>query len=245
MAHALSLQAQVKAYEDKLTQLRYANPEELVALLQEPVRVEPQSNGQPERLAAAATDGQHLADATTLQQDIEGPQETSVGVDGGVCFYGKTSLYHVEPQGADKDALASGHLEETDEHGASTNGASYASPPLLTKVDNATCSILTEISKELLDELLAAYWCLPHHFHLVLCKRLFLRMIQSRLALLKLTATDRCRRPTHRRTLCQFLSAGSSPGPGSEILSSAGCRTTGRPLCETVFGTAAASRGPG
>ncbi|KAL7901870.1 fungal-specific transcription factor domain-containing protein [Trichoderma sp. TUCIM 5745] len=88
-------------------------------------------------------------------------EETSIGIDGQVYFYGRTSLYHIDPQKTPRD-------EARDD---SNLGYGSNTRP---EEQNEMAAFLAEISPGMLHELLATYWCWPHHLHCVLVKKVFL-----------------------------------------------------------------------
>lgn len=113
---------------------------------------------------------------------IEPLDETSVGVDGRVCFYGKTSHYHVDLCEDDRDEneitgnTGSGEPQNNIQR-KSTPSTIYATPDQnLVARRAAIPELLSEITPTVLDHLLDAYWCWAHHLHLVLNKGLFLSM---------------------------------------------------------------------
>lgn len=100
VAFAVSLQRQLKAYEDRFQQLRTANESDISSLLSSPVVVEKPKGGRARAPSPANPDSSgYLAglEATDFQE------ETSIGIDGQVYFYGRTSLYHIDPQQTPRD----------------------------------------------------------------------------------------------------------------------------------------------
>ncbi|KIW30332.1 uncharacterized protein PV07_06082 [Cladophialophora immunda] len=186
VAYAASLEKRLKAFEERFEKLRHSSTvEERDALIQEPFEdVKPERARAPSALMAGPERQQHeiqepeaLSSPSPAAQN-EPPDETSIGADGRICFYGKTSHYHVDPQ---DDGKGEDLLPEADEQlvlnmGVSTASTIYTTPELNLFVDTpAVPQLLSEISSELLDHFLDAYWCWSHHLHLVLNKRLFLR----------------------------------------------------------------------
>ncbi|EXJ83061.1 hypothetical protein A1O1_06679 [Capronia coronata CBS 617.96] len=121
---------------------------------------------------------------SNFQQD-ETMDETSLGADGGVVFYGETSLYHIEPRGDGTEDQGETMPNRSDqgevlEQQASTTATTYSMPEsILSDQQESLSSFLADIPPDLLTELLNVYWCWPHHLHCVLCKKLFLRDLQS------------------------------------------------------------------
>ncbi|KAI9818758.1 MAG: hypothetical protein M1827_007578 [Pycnora praestabilis] len=119
--------------------------------------------------------------------------ETSVGKDGRICFYGTTSLFHFQPEHS--ASLLPDHGGTLDDFARTSRMASWAglsgqgdnvisvtpSPPSIASVPTDIGTFLdADISSELGNELLETYWCWPHHLHLVLSRRIFMRdMITS------------------------------------------------------------------
>lgn len=99
-------------------------------------------------------------------------ETASVGADGSICFYGKTSLYHIDSKDHDaSNSIIAGHEPRPAEQ--SLNIASTSETLSFRCYDIA--ALLAEIPPALLGDLLDTYWCYPHHLHCVLCKPLFLR----------------------------------------------------------------------
>ncbi|EXJ76086.1 uncharacterized protein A1O5_00594 [Cladophialophora psammophila CBS 110553] len=184
VAYAASLEKRLKAFEERFEKLRQSSAvEDRDALIQEPFEdVKPERARAPlslttglERQDNEAQEHEALSSPSPAPQN-EPPVETSIGADGRICFYGKTSHYHVDPQddGKREDLLPEGDEQQALNMGVSTASAIYTTPELHLFVD-AVPQLLSEISAELLDHFLDAYWCWSHHLHLVLNKRLFLR----------------------------------------------------------------------
>lgn len=143
-------------------------------------------------------DGPHFTENTSMDSTDDTIETASVGADGRVCFYGKTSLYHI----ASKDHCT----DDTNvpEYQTSTEDQS----PDITSISPSyfrchnTAALLAEISPALLNDLLDTYWCYPHHLHCVLCKPLFIRQYIYIPSLTYLIAlTKHCRRPVHIWTM--------------------------------------------
>lgn len=108
--------------------------------------------------------------------------ETSVDLDGRICFYGSTSLYHYKPdQSTVSRVQPPGQLPDS----------IFASPPDATPTSRLLDSpndffkpveppdiksyLNTNVSSEVCNELLETYWCWPHNIHFVLCRKIFMR----------------------------------------------------------------------
>ncbi|KAI1464601.1 fungal-specific transcription factor domain-containing protein [Daldinia caldariorum] len=172
IAYAVSLQDELQAYKNRIEELRRVKDKDRDALLNEPMRtINP--NGGRSRAFRSPPDLQSYQqlDSVPAENMDYTTEMASVGTDGRVNFYGKTSLYHVDPK----------HFEEHSPTSISSYGDSTgthihdmaAMPSIFEFHDIA--SLLAEIPHELLNDLLDTYWCYPHHFHCVLCKPLFLR----------------------------------------------------------------------
>ncbi|OAP62261.1 hypothetical protein AYL99_04464 [Fonsecaea erecta] len=186
VAYAATLEKRLKAFEERFERLRQSsNVDERDALIHEPFEdVRPERARAPSAPMAGLEKQQNEAQEPETQSSPspaaqnEPPDETSIGVDGRICFYGKTSHYHVDPQddGTGEDLLPEGDEQQVLNLGVSTASTVYTTPELNLFVDApALPQLLSEISNELLDHFLDAYWCWSHHLHLVLNKRLFLR----------------------------------------------------------------------
>ena len=180
VSYAVSLENQLQIYKNQFEQLRRAASNQRLALLEDFMSNEAPVADQQRSLSDMTTE---LGDETqnrspeSLAGDpngtIEEPEETSVGMDGEICFYGKTSLYHVEPR---EDGN-----EPTQHDRAATErnqpAVSYSSPAFSVGHDFTVASVRSEVSPQTFNDLVTVYWCLPHHLHLVLCKPLFLRWL--------------------------------------------------------------------
>lgn len=102
--------------------------------------------------------------------------ETTVGEDGRIYFYGRTSHYHLQPAQICDSSVAERELSEAIRY----RSAIHKDPSPGTSPQTDWGSIFTtDISQELVSELLDVYWCWPHHLHLVLCRRIFMRQLAS------------------------------------------------------------------
>lgn len=113
--------------------------------------------------------------------------ETSVDEDGRICFYGTTSLFHLQPDQATSTRTG----ERNDPTFVHSNGLALwersfqwqnslnldtPSPSLSVSPQTDIGTYLNvDIDSQVCSELLDIYWCWPHHLHLVLCKKLFIR----------------------------------------------------------------------
>lgn len=171
----------MKAYEDRFQQLRTANESDIPSLLSNPLVLEKPKGGRARAPSPANPDptGQ-LAELEA--SDFQ--EETSIGIDGQVYFYGRTSLYHIDPQKTPRD-------EARDD---SNLGYGSNTRP---EEQNEMAAFLAEISPGMLHELLATYWCWPHHLHCVLVKKVFLRAYNTRWNFMLCPLTQVARRFTY------------------------------------------------
>ncbi|KAI1460015.1 fungal-specific transcription factor domain-containing protein [Annulohypoxylon moriforme] len=171
IAYAVSLQNQLQAYKDRIEELRRVKDEERDALLKEPICTISPNEGRSRAFKSTSDLHDPLRmDTTTKHDTADAAEMTSVGADGRVCFYGKTSLYHIDPQNFEPDSPETNHDTSIEE-----NSPNMAYMPSTYPEFHNTASILAEIPSALLADLLDTYWTYPHHLHCVLCKPLFLR----------------------------------------------------------------------
>ena len=185
VSYAVSLENQLQSYKDQFEQLRRATSNQRLAILEDFMSNEAPAVHQQRSLSDVTTelgDEARNRRSDSLARDpsgtIEEPEETSIGMDGEICFYGKTSLYHVEPREDGNEPPF--HQDEPTQHDRAAternqSTVSYSSPAFSVGHEFTVASVRSEISPEMFNDLLTAYWCLPHHLHLVLCKPLFLR----------------------------------------------------------------------
>ncbi|KAI1077022.1 fungal-specific transcription factor domain-containing protein [Whalleya microplaca] len=174
VAYAVSLQNQLQAYKTRIEDLRRVKDKDRDSLLNEPISTIGPNEGRSRafRYPPESSSLQQMENAATEDTD-DAAEMASVGADGRVCFYGKTSLYHVDPSGFDADSPTTSHEADI---GDGTNGTIDISS--MSRFHD-TVSLLAEIPSILLNDLLDTYWCYPHHLHCVLCKVLFLRDLYS------------------------------------------------------------------
>ncbi|KAI0855810.1 fungal-specific transcription factor domain-containing protein [Xylaria cubensis] len=165
LAYAVALQHQLKAYQERFEQLRAAKDAERDTLLAKPITID-----QTQGLSTNGSSPPHIGDPTVPWSDEESTslqEETSIGTDGQVCFYGSTSLYHIAP--------SDGHQDKTSFKSDRQAGETHARR----EQQDVMTSFLAEIPPSLLDDLLKTYWCWPHHLHCVLVKKIFLRDLET------------------------------------------------------------------
>jgi hypothetical protein len=113
--------------------------------------------------------------------------ETSVDEGGRICFYGSTSLYHLEP--AQNVQSNGGNGMETtspydyichDESPQHLSTSLPATSPLSHDTRTSEYMMLDAgVPVEVCNELLDIYWCWPHHLHLVLSRKIFMRKART------------------------------------------------------------------
>lgn len=167
VTYAVSLQNSVKASESLLNSLRDANDVDRLRLLEEYFS----GNLISERRPSTTISEQHK-DSPDSDNSVENDltellNETSVGEDGRICFYGKTSLYHLQPDQVPLSRPQAGEIPDT---------FYTPSPPFsISAQADVVLSVDVDITPDLCNELLEMYWCWPHHLHLVLCRKVFMR----------------------------------------------------------------------
>ena len=166
VAFTVTLQHRLKAYQERFEQLQNARDSEREALLAQPV-VETDLRGGKARAPSAPPDEMNDGEGSFMMStDNNGVvEETSIRSDGQVHFYGKTSLYHID----------SGEIRPG-ESTTSPSGSVLLDPESRHVEREEMRLYLSEIDPQVLRELMDTYWCWPHHLHLVLCKKVFLRM---------------------------------------------------------------------
>ncbi|KAI8957733.1 hypothetical protein F5Y11DRAFT_352216 [Daldinia sp. FL1419] len=170
IAYAVSLQNELQAYKNRIEELRRVKDKDRDALLDEPIRTINPNEGRSRafRSTPELQNLQQVDNATTDGTD-DTTEMASVGTDGRVNFYGKTSLYHIDPKHFEENSPTTSHEDD-----AGNYSRGIAATPSMFELHD-TASLLVEIPHGLLNHLLDTYWCYPHHFHCVLCKPLFLR----------------------------------------------------------------------
>ncbi|KAI2634815.1 fungal-specific transcription factor domain-containing protein [Hypomontagnella submonticulosa] len=169
VAYAVSLQNQLQAYKSRIEELRQVKDEDRDALLNEPISTVNPNEGQSRAFRGPPELFSPQIENVATESANDAAELASVGTDGRVCFYGRTSLYHIDPKNFEEDSPTTSHDAGIDDycHG-------MANMPSILELHD-TASLLAEIPLGLLNDLLDTYWCYPHHLHCVLCKALFLR----------------------------------------------------------------------
>lgn len=185
VTYALSLQDRLKTSEAILERLRNASEAERSQLLDEhfnSIRTHPKPPRASDINSGAQRDSPQ-SDVSAEDGVAELLNEATVGEDGRICFYGRTSLYHLQPEQTVLVYRPGGGLSEAIPYQSiirreSINSLAAPSPAPSQQTDLGSI-ITAEISQELVDELLDVYWCWPHHLHLVLCRKIFIRVSRN------------------------------------------------------------------
>lgn len=194
-----SLQNQLAKYKERFEQLQHAPLEDRDALIEQPLDLETSSNSlerapTPQARSHGALERDSASEvspsASPLFDHSASPDETSLGADGEVCFYGETSLYHIHPQAgqggqgstrADKGSAPLSDKEYATELPGQDTPSNHASAGEATlghythHPDYKLQAFLSQLPLDLLNDLLATYWCWPQHLHCVLSKSIFIR----------------------------------------------------------------------
>jgi len=188
VAYSLALQDRLKTSEILIDRLRIASEEDRLRILDEHF-----SSNMSYKTKRATTIEEHQRESPQSEISAEDEvtellNETSVGEDSRICFYGRTSLYHLQPEKSALSYSQSGSMPgsimvfsndlaswKTAQKQDSAS-LSAASPAFSASAQTDVASIVgSDISQELFNELLEVYWCWPHHLHLVLCRKIFMR----------------------------------------------------------------------
>ena len=189
VAYSIALQDRLEACENLLARLRIASDPERTELLDEYFTNGPDKKGKRKRIGTADVPTQQspASDESSENDLVEVLNETSVDDHGRICFYGSTSLFHVQP---DKNAKPPSNGSENVDSGFeswSYDSTSQIDPSLAFDTASPTLSaaaqtdiatyLNVDIDPQVCHELLNTYWCWPHHLHLVLCRKIFMRRL--------------------------------------------------------------------
>ncbi|GAE00169.1 nitrogen assimilation transcription factor nirA [Paecilomyces variotii No. 5] len=188
VAYALTLQDRVKHFETMFSTLKDARDEDRLRLLEEYFNKRPETVYKPPRASLANVRHQdHSPQSEACVEDgvNELLNEASVDEEGKICFYGRTSLYHFQPE----EIMFTCHPNSA---GVLIGNIPYEAGAYKGNFENSPSSssalshrseldsiINSEISQDLVHELLDTYWSLPHHLHLVLCRKIFMRDLEN------------------------------------------------------------------
>ena len=159
-------------------------------LLEEHFASDPEKSGKRKRAGTVEAPAKEssVSDASSENDLVEVLNETSVDDHGRICFYGSTSLFHVQPN--TNVQLQSNGPENVDSgfESWSYDSASQIDPSITFDGSSPALSIVTQtdiatylsvdIDSQVCHELLETYWCWPHHLHLVLCRKIFMRRLK-------------------------------------------------------------------
>lgn len=188
MTYALALQSRVDKCENILNQMRISDDRDLRRLLDEHFSGNDEKNTKRKRGSTAAGQQEEspVTDGSSDNELTEILNETSVDEDGRICFYGTTSLFHLQPdqtskrigEQAESALVLSNDLAPWERTFQWQNNLSLdtPSPSISTSAQTDIGTYLNvDVDSQLCNELLDIYWCWPHHLHLVLCRRIFMR----------------------------------------------------------------------
>lgn len=192
MTYSILLQNQVKAAESLINELRAASDVERLRILDDHFTKDKALKVRRMSSTEGHLEGSPSSEISVEDELTELLHETSVDEDGRICFYGSTSSLHVQPDQAafirqqPAEAPSIGCVDDSGTNSwfqapdkPRTESLSSLSPPLTTNttapVDHIASVLNDEITLELFNELMEIYWCWPHHLHLVLCRKLFMR----------------------------------------------------------------------
>lgn len=185
----------MNACESLLDRLRTASPTERLQILDEhfsnDTSVKRKRSTNPDEQQQQQEESPR-SDESAEEDLTELLNETSVDEEGRIVFYGTTSLFHLQPdqtaisrtqaprEPPDTILLVAGGtappLDRTLQW-QTTLSLNTPSPSLSTSAQTDFGTYLNaDVNSELCNELLETYWCWPHHLHLVLCRKIFMRM---------------------------------------------------------------------
>lgn len=189
VAYSLALQSRVNICESLLDSLRSANDTKRLQILEEYF-----NNDANAKRKRSTNPEEQMGESPASDESADGEltellNETSVDEDGRICFYGSTSLFHLQPDQKSISRTPAGEWSDTILIGPSETSLceqtlqwqnsliiNTPSPSLSTSAQTDIGTYLnTDVNSELCNELLETYWCWPHHLHLVLCRRIFMR----------------------------------------------------------------------
>jgi hypothetical protein len=191
VTYSIALQNQVKATESLMAELRTASDTERLRILEEHF-----NKGQSQLMRRLSSTDGHLEGSPDSGLSVEDElaellQETSVDEDGRICFYGSTSNLHLQPDQTTfirHNSGDSGHMDNDDtvswkaSNKPRTESLHSVSPGLTstTPVDHIASLLNADITIDTVNELMEIYWCWPHHLHLVLSRKIFMRGCPSK-----------------------------------------------------------------
>ncbi|KAL8689138.1 MAG: hypothetical protein Q9218_005123 [Villophora microphyllina] len=177
VTYAIALQSRLDACETLLNRLRVADDSERTLLLDQHF-AEDQQNSKRKRssIAGEQNEGSSSIELASESETADTLVEASVDDEGHP--YGLTSMFHPQlDQSAKADVpgtvpVMSNGMMPWD----SSLGLDTPSPSLSISAQTDISSYLhMDIGSQICNELLETYWCWPHHLHLVLCRKIFMR----------------------------------------------------------------------
>ena len=203
VAYSITLQNRLETCESLLNRLRIANDEERSRLLEDHFTGNAADKSGKRKRPGGGIDGTtntglhddhspggtDVAASSSDNELVEVFNETSVDDHGRICFYGTTSLFHVQP---DVNPRGPTLPQDAGDHALSLqtepfsydaisqwdNNLSLDTPSPAMSVGTRTdigTYLNVDVDSQLCQELLDTYWCWPHHLHLVLCRKIFMR----------------------------------------------------------------------
>lgn len=165
-----------------MNRLRTADDEERARLLEEHFSEDKASNGKRKRGGNIGEQYEESSptDGASENELVENLVETSVDDEGHP--YGLTSMFHPQPDPAAKPDASANDLILSNRIGSWDSGFSLdtPSPSISTSAQTDIKSYLNmDVDSQICNELLETYWCWPHHLHLVLCRKIFMRDLVS------------------------------------------------------------------
>lgn len=230
VTYSIALQNQVNAAESLMNELRAASDTERLRILEDYFSKD--KGLKLRRLSSNEGYFEGSPDSGVSVEDelTELLHETSVDEDGRICFYGSTSNLHLQPDQTNfirqnsGDASAIGSVDDDEtiswqqtSKKTRTESLTSLSPTLANSgppIDHIASVVNGEITLEMFNELMEIYWCWPHHLHLVLCRKIFMRTYIKICQQLLLIASRRSRLIW---SLCHTFSAQCNSIPGSQI----------------------------
>ena len=177
VAYSIALQSRLDVCESLLNRLRTADDDERSRLLEEHFSEEKQS--EKRKRPSVVGDNHEGSSSTEIASDND-PTETLIetSVDDEGHPYGLTSMFHSQPDPLAKPEVSTTAITLSNGIDSWDSGFSLdtPSPSLSTSAHVDISAYLNmDVDSEVCNELLETYWCWPHHLHLVLCRKIFMR----------------------------------------------------------------------
>lgn len=180
ITYAVAMQDRLEALEKTMQRLKNATELERSKLLEDYFRgdiANCETINRSNRYALHVNEGNPQTCAAVDDEIADILDETTVTKNGQLDFFGPTSHYHVLQE---KNVQAVRQISVSKKTDIVHNSLTIRGMPIgvcapATHPRGDLRSALSpEISELLVNELLDVYWCWPHHFHLVLCRNLFM-----------------------------------------------------------------------